>query len=550
MNIQKRPLFYFMIAYIVGILSAVRLGVHLPLIAIIAVCLSAAAFFIPIKPRMRFLISILMVVFLLGFVRSSLGMRVPPNDVSLYAKGQNVTITGVIASEPEVVNDKTKFTVKALRVRTYTGEFTTSGRIAVSVYKSTEKSRLETMPSYGDGISIRGRLRRPSSPSNPGAFDYKQYLVRQRVFCTMSTGTGMVSVLQPADRTPKWLAARFKAKLESQAKSLFPEVNAVLLLGILLGGYTSLDPNIQSLFMKAGVMHLLAASGYNCGILAGISIYLLRRMTAPRAFMYWVVIALLWGFTMLAGAGPSIVRAAVMMTAFLSAYLLKRAPDMINIVFFSSLVILGFNPLALYDVGFQLSFAAVLGIVLALPIMQHRLDGLFTIDRRQSGKAVKYTLWAAKSIVGAVVLSVVASVATGPITAYYFNYLSLVSVVANAFTALLVMLITATGISVLALGAIWPALGKLAAPLVTIVTGCMLGVVSELGSLSWASLSVRSPSPILLISYYLTLLGVLEYAYRKIPLESKPESADTAGDLSSRNLVASSTPAPPGDVSR
>jgi competence protein ComEC len=324
-----------------------------------------------------------------------------------------------------------------------------------------------------------------------------------------------IEVLSPAPRSIRGAASRFKAALTSKALELFPPVHAMLLLGILLGNYAALPPDVQGAFMRSGTMHLLAASGYNCGVLVCIFGFLMRRFTTPRIALHWLLVAILWGFTLIAGPGPSIVRAAVMVTVFLAAYALWRAPDMMNIVLFAGLVILGANPLSLYDVGFQLSFAAVLAIVLILSIG----DRLPEAWKRKFdfGRMPRLALWIGRNVAGAVLLSIAAALGTWPITAYYFNYLSVVSIAANALTALLVVILTAAGIGCLALGFAWPALGHAAAPAVTAVSGAMLGIVTRLGGYPWSSISVPSPSPVFIIIYYALLLGALEYAYRKLP---------------------------------
>ena len=520
MDLHRRPLFLFMIVYVAGIVCAANANFH-PLIGF---GIGGGVFLIGCLLRLqavpRLIVGLLAAVFAISFVRTAVYRQIPPGDVSRYAEGKMVHLTGAVASDPEPLGDRIRFAVKAGKVRTYTGEYPATGQVMVTLYPPYYDETYEgRVPFYGETVRIHGRLRKPWPPSNPGALDYGDYLARKRIYCTLSGGLDEVSVLSPAPRSLMWIAARFKSALTSKSLELFPPVHARLLLGILLGNYASLPLDVQSAFMRSGTMHLLAASGYNCAVIIGIFGFVMRRLMSPRAVTHGLLIALVWGFTLIAGPAPSIVRAAVMVTAFLTAYLLWRVPDVINIVLFSCLVILGANPLSLYDAGFQLSFAAVLAIVLMLPLIEPQARTWLAPTRRRGerppGRIARWMLWAGRSIVVAVLLSIAAALGTWPITAYYFNYLSLVCIVANALTALLVVLLTAAGIIAIALGSMWPPLGHAAAFVGTGIAGAMLGVVTSLGSHPWSSLSVRSPSPAFIAVYYLALLGVLEYAHRK-----------------------------------
>jgi len=517
--LTSRPLFLITIAFVGGIVCAAQETLR-PLAGLVVTAgILLAGALIPRKLVPRPIIGMVAAVFIIGFVRTACWRQTPPGDISQYAEGKLVYLTGTVASDLEPVGNNIHFVLRTTGVKNYVGEYPASGNVMVTLYRSSFTDDGMKAPSYGEVIRIHGRLRNPPEPSNPGAFDYSTYLARKRVFCVLSANGSELAVVQ----TPTWnlarLGASFKQVLVSRASRLFPPVHSALLLGILLGNYAALPLHIQGAFMRSGTMHLLAASGYNCAVIVGIFGWILHRLTTPRVVTHWVLIGLLWGFTLVVGASPSIVRAAVMVTAFLIAYLIWRAADMVNLVLFAGLVILGVNPMSLYDVGFQLSFSAVLGIVLLMPLVQKVIHNWLTAtwyaDLKPPSRFSRLVLYGAQDIVLALALSIVAGLWTVPITMYYFNYLSTVSILANALVALLVVLLTAVGIAALALGAIWLPLGHAAAVLGTAITEAMLRIVVGLGNHPWSSLSVPSPKPILLAVYYLVLLGVSDYAYRK-----------------------------------
>jgi len=524
MNLHHRPLFLFTIAYVAGILCAVEGNLNPAAGFGIAAAILVVGLIVPAKLLPRAVLALMGAVFAVGFVRSSIHRVVPTDDISRYAEGKIVYLTGVIASDPEPGGERVRFVLRAERVKTYTGEYAVSGRAMSTAYRPSweEQANEDTrsaggfVPFYGDRVRMHGRLRKPWPPSNPGGSSYAEYLSRRKVFCVISASTGEVEVLGHGKNSVKRIASRFKAGLSDRIYELFPHVHGSLLLGILLGNYAALPSDVQSAFKRTGTIHLLAASGYNCGVIVLIFGLIMHRLTVPRAATHGLLILLLWGFAIVAGAGPSVVRATIMMTTFLAAYLLWRAPDTINTILVAVLIITAANPLSLYDVGFQLSFAAVIAIVLVMPLIDPKVGPLFRPARGSwPGLPVKAALWSARTIVTALLLSIAAVLGTAPIAAWYFNYISIVSIVANALVAILVILLTAAGLASVALSCVVAQAGALAALAGTGVAGCMLGIVTELGKYPWSSFSVRSPSGAFLILYYLIFLGALEYAHRR-----------------------------------
>lgn len=516
MNLQQRPLFLLTITYLCGIVCAVQMSSHAVVLLGSAVGVALVGCAVCIKSFPRIAVALLACVFVLGFARTFVMKQVPPGDVSEYALGKCAYVTGTVASDPISTDDSVRFILKSSRIKTYTGEFPTDGRVMVTLYRH-QGGKAGRAPSYGEVVRVHGRLKKPESPSNPGMQSYRDYLARRQVYSTVSASMSDIAELQPARWSIEWAATKFKTALTSKALELFSPVHAFLLLGLLLGNYASLPLEIQASFMRSGTMHLLAASGYNCGVVAGMVGFLLNRLTVPRPVTHVLLIASLWMFTLVAGASPSIVRASVMLSVFLAAYLFRRASDMVNIMLAASLVILALNPLSLFDVGFQLSFAAVASIILIMPLIEPKLSAWFAVPNRTPCRMPTRALFGtAKYIVLALVVSVVALLGTWPITAYYFNYFSAVSIPANAFTALLVIALTWTGIAVLVVGGISAFLGRVCAVVVTVLAGAMIGIVRELGGYPWSCISVQSPSPTVILVYYLILFGGIEYAYRKM----------------------------------
>ena len=517
MNLLRRPLFLIALAYIAGILCAAYAGLY-PFTGLgIAGGIFLLGIALPSKVIGRPILGVLVLVFAVGFVRTAFFRQIPSGDISEYAEGQVVEITGRIASDPEI-SDRSRFIMEAKAINRQRAH----GNVAVTLRLLEDTSDL---PTYGQTIGIIGRLRKPMPATNPGAFDYGEYLARKRVYCSMYSGLSDAEEIEPAPWSLAWSAAKFKSALTSKASVLFPPkrneppIQARLLLGILLGGYSSLPLDVQGAFMRSGTVHILAASGYNCGVIVAIFGWLMWRLTTHRTVKHILLIALVWGFTLVAGAGPSIVRAAIMVTVFLMAYLIWRANDLINVVLFSAMIILAENPLNLFDIGFQLSFAAVLSLIFVLPLIDFRLQGwIWRKAWTPRSRRQKWSLWALQLIAFAILMSIAATAGTWPIIAYYSNYFSTASIPANALVVPLVVPLTAAGIVALVLGYIWIPLGYIAALPCKGMLALMLGIVTKLGGFPWSALSIHSPPRWLIILYYLVLLGALECFHRRYPL--------------------------------
>ncbi|MHB1456135.1 MAG: ComEC/Rec2 family competence protein [Armatimonadota bacterium] len=521
MNLHKRPLFVITAAWILGVVCAVNTqndifaGLCVVTFTMLVIILMPAGW-MPASVRIVFLC-----VFTAAVMRTAGFQKIQPDDISNYANGKNVHLYGVIASDPESVNDKTRFVIRAVKVRTYSDEFPCSGNVAATLYppgygRSSEKP--SAYPSYGQTISIHGRLKIPEPPGNPGQVDYDKYLSRRRIFCTISSIPDELTVY-PSFGSAR-LASVFNSALNRKASQLFPSVEGSLLMGIMFGNYTNLPYDVQTSFMRTGTMHLLAASGYNCGILIIIFGYLFRFFTVPKTWMNIALIVIIWLFVLVAGCGPSIVRAALMVSLVLIAYIIRRRVDYLNIMMFAALMILIVNPLYLYDVGFQLSFSAVAAIMLIIPLFEKyiRENEKLSGAEKMRDKAVKFTL-------AVIITSAVSIVATWPITAYYFNYFSLSAILANAVIAALILPITGLGITAFVFGFVPGELGHTFALLTGYLLKAMLFIVNTIGGYEWSAVSVRSPLPMVAAIYYAALICSLEYVYRKASNAKKNTTA-------------------------
>ena len=208
---------------------------------------------------------------------------------------------------------------------------------------------------------------------------------------------------------------------------IFPDPEASLLAGILLGDDNGLPASLQQAYQNTGTAHIIAISGFNIAIIAGLFVFVFSRLLGRRRGavmpLYGIVV-----YTLLVGATPSVVRAAIMGGLAIFARQLGRRQNGLNTLAVTAAVMAVFNPHILWDVGFQLSFAATLGLVLYAQPLQDWLTGLL---------ARRLPLETARKISALVsifmLFTLAAQLTTLPIMAYQFRRISLVSVIANPF---------------------------------------------------------------------------------------------------------------------
>jgi competence protein ComEC len=388
-------------------------------------------------------------------------LPLPADHVARLVLPRPATVVGRLAGEPTRLSaDRQRL---LLDVEHVDGE-PRSGRVQITAYGPG--------PGLEDArrIEVETRLHPASGFRNPGGFDYAESLRRADVHVVGATRAERITVLD--ERAPPW-NARIKRRAVAAMAAALPPASAALLAGLLLGERSELPPEIDGAFRRAGVYHVLAVSGFNVALLAGAVFGVLSFCGAPRRVSAIVAIVVVVGFAAVVGSQPSVVRAATMAVLVLVALLLDRDASVVNSLALAAIVVLALRPGDLYDPGFQLSFAATAGIVLA-PLPR----GL---------------------VLGSVAVSLAAQIAVLPITLAHFNQVSTIGLVANLVVVPLAGLATVIGIAgvglafvsdaaaAVAFDAVWPVL--IALRLVVHHAAAVPGAAIHLPAPTWPAIA-------------------------------------------------------------
>ena len=281
----------------------------------------------------------------------------------------------------------------------------------------------------GDRVRLTGALLAPPTRRNPADFDYGAHLRRQGVVATLrvEAADGVV-FLAPAQGALDRLAFGVQRHVRRAVARHIPGADAqAVALALLVSDWSRLETSTVEAFRETGLLHLLSVSGLHL-VFVGLALYgllgpLLRRTRVPRRTGEWtralVTVAVMFVYTVVAGAGAPVVRAFVMATVLVAGRAMERRVDTLNGLGLAALVVLLGRPTALFDAGFQLSFGAVAALVAATPTLTAWLPEAWT--RAGIRKAVTSSL----------VASLVATLASAPVLLAAFGRLPLAGVVLN-----------------------------------------------------------------------------------------------------------------------
>ena len=264
---------------------------------------------------------------------------------------------------------------------------------------------------YGDQILINKDLQPIKNSGNPGAFDYKQYCLFRGITYQVYLTPQEFVVLK--ERDEKWLDKflySIRAKVINIIRKYIPgEKEQGLAEAILIGYKDDLDKNLEQSYINTGVVHIIVIAGLHLGMVYWVLV-LFARPLKKRAKIKWlvpvIIISGLWLFSLLTGAHPPVMRAAVMLTSVVLAQCLRRKTSVYNTIAFTSFILLCYNPFWLWDPGFQLSYAAVVSIVSFTRPIYNRVH--------IKNKALNF-IWKINAV------SISAQLLTIPFSIYYFH---------------------------------------------------------------------------------------------------------------------------------
>jgi competence protein ComEC len=498
------PVVALAVTALLGLAAGELLG-YLP-VATCGLLLALGLLWRPGDTRSHALYALLLLCVLYGHARY---FGVAADDIGHYA-GHRVRLTATVAELPRTERGRTRMLARAERIEAAGRSVPVSGTVDLVRYGDGGGPF-----AYGDRITADVTLRPVTSLRNPGGFDYAAYLWRQgvRTRATVSRRTP-VTVARAGPGPLTWLHG-WRARMRDAAEAALPGTQAALLVALAAGDARGVPQAVRDRFQAAGVAHLLAVSGTHLGLVAAAVFLLVRlgarllpagallrltRRATLRQVAAGAALVAVTAYALLAGARTPTLRALVMVVFVVVALASGRRSHAPTALAAAALGILAWDPRAIGEASFQLSFVAVLAITLVVA----RLTPPLGPDGGPAPR-LKRLRHAALS---AAAVTLAAGLATAPLAAWHFGYVSWVGFLAN------LVLVPLTGVVVLPLtvfaAVVAPALGFLPlAGVVSHVLGGLLAVVGGFAELPGAGSGVAPPPVALLIATYGAGLAVL-----------------------------------------
>ncbi|MCK8826958.1 DNA internalization-related competence protein ComEC/Rec2 [Natroniella acetigena] len=342
----------------------------------------------------------------------------------------------------------------------------------------------EEQLNYGDLVKVNTELELAPRKRNPGGFSYQNYLKRNGIYALGHINSSS-QVKRIGRRANFFLEQVFnlRVKITQLLDSHFSNPNNYILQALLLGNKSLLPPEVENDFREVGLSHLLVISGFHIGLLSYIIYFICQKLKLSEKITLILNLLVLGSYLLLTGWQLPALRAVILISLVLWGKLLNRKIDIYNLLAGVALIILLINPWSLFTVSFQLSFGAVIAISYLTPLISSKLPFFLKVNN----------LLAA---------SIAAQIGLLPILVYYFNQISVISVLANLLLTPLITSILWLGLFFLVVVVIWSTGGIIVASLIEVLLDLSQILVGLLVDNLWTTVSIGRPALITVVIYY------------------------------------------------
>jgi len=355
----------------------------------------------------------------------------------------------------------------------------------------------------GDQLFIQKKIDLVNAPKIPYQFNYREFLEHQHVYGKIIFNRNEIVTLPSQDISWTQFSVNLKQQIRANLyESGFESRHIAFIEALTLGKKDLLSKDTYQDFSKAGVLHVLAVSGLHVGLMLLILLFLFKpisRNKAGKIFSSICIVIILWGYAFLVGFTPSIIRAVTMFSFLSFARISKRDSSSLSLLFLSAVVLLIYDPCFVYQIGFQLSYAAVFSIVTLYPILHQK---------------IYFTYWLPKKAWSIFCVTLTAQLGVFPLSLYYFHQVPGLFLLSNLL--LIPFLLIILGACILSI--VWSSIAPIPNPFKSIfevIIETVLDFVHIIASQDQFIIQQVYFSPSMLVFSFLALLMLVFFMYQK-----------------------------------
>lgn len=529
-NIVRSPLVPLVASYIIGIFCGDRFQIPAFLTASFSILTLCAILFLFILKKKGCIIYFLLPgFFLAGILNISIlnDHLAASADIQKYLNSkEKLRYEGIISSAPQVLPERIEVTVSSVRVSEGRDYRPLEGKILLTIQGNLHLD-------YGDYIRFKTTLRTPRNFNNPGRFNFERRLLHQGIYARgfIKDDSGIVVIRKMQGGYFRTLMENYRQHLKAVIEQNAPYPEAKIIQASILGNQKEIPDEIMEKFNRTGTSHIIAISGFNIGIIAMLSFFIIRsfmksseylmlRFNIVKTSSIMAVMPIIL-FTLIAGAGISVIRATIMVITFMIALVFNKDRNLYDSLALAAFVILVFSPYSLFDVSFQLSFAAVLSILFISPVLSHVILKKRTIESHEEPGLM---FRAYRSFVLFIIVTISATIGTLPLTVFYFNRVSTVVLLSNLAVVPVLGIIAIPLCTSIIIAA--PLSASLAAALITLcswLVAISLHLVDFFASLPFSSFLVTTPTIPEIVIFYIFVIAIVTFLKANSAIDTVPE---------------------------
>ncbi|MCM8784028.1 MAG: ComEC/Rec2 family competence protein [Candidatus Omnitrophica bacterium] len=417
------PLVPVILFFILGVVYGYFVKINFPLLIFLISLSFILAWFNLSKERFSSYL-IFIIVFLTGIIHFENKNTPSTNDISYFDvdRYRKISLKIKVSSSlnESYAQKKVDFLAIVLAFADDSNWRPISGRIKVEVFRQKPDF------AFGDVLICRGYLIKPK----------RQFTVKS-IYPSLVLKANKIEIIEKG-RHPFRYIFWVKRKFKKTIIQYLPYPHQAILSALILGERQIVPREIRESFMRTGTVHILAISGLHVGMILYILYLFLKLLRLPRRISYLMLVFLISFYALLTGGNAPVARASIMAIVYLMGLILNREGDILNSLAFACWLILLFNPLQLFNVGFQLSFLVVFAILAFTPF----IEGLFFKRRLQNSSPLSKIK---KYFLRLFAVSLSAWIGSLGLVGYYFKMVNPMSILANILVVPLAFMILATG---------------------------------------------------------------------------------------------------------